>query len=53
MGSKPTDENYSAEEAGRRLEAALRGARLAAPHPMKDVPKRRPESKRKAPKPSS
>jgi hypothetical protein len=31
------DDEYSGEEAQRRFEEALRGARAAAPMPMKDI----------------
>src|SRR3712207_2411090 len=37
MGDDKSD-GYTEEEARRRLEAALRGARLAEPKPMKDPP---------------
>jgi hypothetical protein len=43
--SDKQDDTYSAEEAQRRLEAALRGSRVAGPKPMKDVPRKRAESK--------
>jgi hypothetical protein len=36
------DEKYSPEESERRFEAALRGARLAEPLPMKAIPPKRP-----------
>jgi hypothetical protein len=36
--AKKFDEQYSDEEAQRRFEAALRGARLATPQPVKDKP---------------
>ena len=36
------DEKYSPEESERRFEAALRGARLAEPQPMKAIPPKRP-----------
>lgn len=42
--SKPPD-TYSDEEAEARLRAALQGARVAGHQPMKDVPRKRPESK--------
>lgn len=35
--SRDDDGQYSKEEAKRRFEAALRGARLASPTPMKDI----------------
>jgi hypothetical protein len=37
MAKEASNEQYDDEETKRRFEAALRGARLAAPHPMKDV----------------
>jgi hypothetical protein len=40
MVSKAEDE-FTEEEAKRRFEAALRGARAAAAHPMKDIPPKR------------
>ena len=40
--------DYSPEEAQRRFEAALRAALNTLPRPQKDVPRTRPESKRKA-----
>jgi hypothetical protein len=48
MAKKPRTEdvdNYSEEEAESRLIAALRGARVTGPKPMKDVPRKRAESK--------
>lgn len=39
------EEPYGTEEAQRRFEAALRGSVKAGPHPMRDVPRKRPESK--------
>jgi hypothetical protein len=52
-----SDERYSDEEAKRRLENALRGARIAAPMPMKDIVgkgrrsrvKKTPQAKPKSP----
>ena len=41
------NEPYSEEETQRRFEAALRGARVAEAKPMKNVPRKRSESKRK------
>lgn len=55
MGEK-TDQEYSEEEVQRRFDQALRGAQLAEPTPMKDVPPKRPKKQRKAkspPKPHS
>jgi hypothetical protein len=40
---KESDEQYSDEEAKRRFDAALRGARAAEPKPMKDIPPKRRE----------
>ena len=40
------DDQYGEEETKRRFEAALRGARLAAPQPMKDIPPKRPKKER-------
>jgi hypothetical protein len=37
MKTKTFDDKYSDEEAQRRFEAALRGARIATPQPMKDI----------------
>jgi len=37
-GKEKPDEQYTDEEAQRRFEAALRGARLATPQPVKDRP---------------
>jgi hypothetical protein len=43
------DDQYSQSEAKARFEAALRGARIAGPKPMKDIsPKRaKPQHKRR------
>jgi hypothetical protein len=35
------EDQYSEQEAKRRFEAALRGARLATPQPMKEIPSKR------------
>jgi hypothetical protein len=35
------EDKYSEQEAKRRFEAALRGARLAEPRPMKEIPPKR------------
>ena len=40
-----SDDQFSPEEVKHRFEAALRGARIAGPKPMKDVPRKRAESK--------
>lgn len=45
---KKQSDQYSAKEAEERMAAALRGARLAKPTPLKDVPKKRGESQAKA-----
>jgi hypothetical protein len=46
---QPTDEDsYPAQEAQRRFEIALRAALNTPPKPLKDMPRKRPESKRKA-----
>ena len=37
MTTEGTDDAYSEQEAKRRFEAALRGALIAAPMPMKDI----------------
>jgi len=53
--TESSPDTYTEEEAQRRFEAALRGARLAEAKPMKDAATKTPESKgrpRKAPKPS-
>lgn len=44
--NKP-DEQFSEEEAKRRFEAALRGARAVGPLPMKEVPPKRPRKRNK------
>jgi len=38
---KEIDESYSEDEAKRRFEAALRGARVVGHEPMKDIPPKR------------
>jgi hypothetical protein len=48
--SAPKRENgdqYSKEEIARRFEATLRGAFSTPPKPMKDIPRKRPKTKRK------
>jgi len=47
MTGRKASSEYSEQEAQRRFEAALRGARLALPQPMKDIPSKRPKVKRK------
>jgi len=37
MKTKKLADKYSDEETQRRFEAALRGARIATPQPMKDI----------------
>jgi hypothetical protein len=46
--SKLADERdqYSGEEAERRLAAALRGSRVAGHKPMTDIPKKKPKPKK-------
>jgi hypothetical protein len=39
-------EQYNPEETQRRFEAMLRGARLAEPKPMKDIPRKRSKRQR-------
>jgi hypothetical protein len=43
---KKRDE-YTAEEAQHRFDAALRGAFATPPKPMKEIPRKRPKTKRK------
>ena len=47
MGTKPT-EQYSKEDAQRRFEAALRAALNTPPKPMKDMPRKRAEKRKKS-----
>jgi len=49
MDSKQTDENYSAEEAAERFEAALKGAMKVEHKPLKEKPKAKKAKARKAP----
>ena len=42
------DEQYSNEEAQRRFEAALRGAREVGHEPMKDIPSKRTKAAMKS-----
>ena len=44
-GKQP--ERYTDEEATKRFEAALRGAFSTPPKPMKDIPRKRSQTKRK------
>jgi hypothetical protein len=41
MTNKKENAPLSETEISKRFEAALRGARMAAPHPMKDIPPKR------------
>jgi hypothetical protein len=41
MKTKKFDDKYSDEEAQRRFEASLRGARAVGHEPMKDIPPKR------------
>jgi hypothetical protein len=41
------DEQYSEQEAQRRFETAIRAAFVTPPKPMKDIPRKRPKTKRK------
>jgi hypothetical protein len=45
--AKSSDDKFSDVETKRRLEAALRGARIAGPKPMKDIPAKRSKGPRK------
>lgn len=42
---KKPDDQYSKEESEKRMAAALRGARLAMPKPMDEIPKKRVSKK--------
>jgi len=42
---KKSDEKFSIAETERRFEAALRGARIATPKPLKDMPEKHGESR--------
>lgn len=44
--TKKSGEQFSKKEAEQRLVAALRGARLVGPKPMKDIPKKRAKPKK-------
>jgi hypothetical protein len=39
-------DKFTKEEAEQRLVAALRGARIAKPTPMKDLPRKRPSTQK-------
>jgi len=45
--NKKSDDNYSDEEAERRLVAALRGSKITGHKPMADIPKKRAAKKTK------
>jgi len=45
--SKKQQKNYGKQEAQQRFEAALRGAKLAAPQPMKSMTPKRGKAQRK------
>lgn len=42
-----SDDKYTDRETHQRFEAALRGAFVTPPKPMKDIPRKRPKQKRK------
>ena len=44
--SGKANEIFNSEETKERFEAALRGARIAEPHPMKDIPPKRAKKER-------
>jgi hypothetical protein len=44
--SKPSDDEYSPEEAKARMAAALRGARIAGHKPMESLTKKKPKAKK-------
>jgi hypothetical protein len=44
--SDKKDQDYSDEEAKKRFEQALRGARITGPKPMKDIPRKRSKKQR-------
>jgi hypothetical protein len=47
MSAKKSNDQYSEEEAERRLVTALRGSRITGHKPMSDLPKKRTAKKRK------
>jgi hypothetical protein len=47
MTRKQSEESFSEQEAVRRLEAALRGAKIAGHKPMSEVVKKRPAPRKK------
>jgi hypothetical protein len=46
MARKPSDDSFSEQEAARRLEAALRGARVAGHKTMGDLAKKKSPPKK-------
>jgi hypothetical protein len=44
MSVKTPNDQFDEEETKRRFEAALRGARAVGPHPMKEIPPKRPKT---------
>jgi hypothetical protein len=50
MPKKETSDQYSDEEAERRLVAALRGSRITGHKPMKDKPKAKKAAKKSSAK---
>jgi hypothetical protein len=46
MTKKP-EEKYNDKDSQQRFDAALRGAFITPPKPMKDIPRKRPKQKRK------
>jgi hypothetical protein len=51
MTEKKANDQFSAAESKRRVEAALRGARIAGHKPMNDIPKKggKSRARKKAP----
>jgi hypothetical protein len=52
MSKKGPNEQYNEQEAQRRFEAAIRGARIAGAKPLKSLPKGVPAQQKKKPKAS-
>jgi hypothetical protein len=52
MAKRSLNDQYSEQETRRRVEAALRGARIAGHKTMNDIPKKNGESRRVKPKKS-
>jgi len=50
MSQKSPSSDYSDEEAQRRMDAALRGARIVGPAPAKSVTPKKPRAQTKKPK---